>query len=99
MSFYQLFLNIFFIEDIMNYILHLENDMLEIKGATKVVSSTQTQAIIETTDCCINITGSEIEVKKLNLDEGEVLLAGKFVNLKLGQPSGKKQPFLKRIFK
>lgn len=79
--------------------LHLESDMLQIKGATKVISSTQTQAVIETTENTIVVTGTEIEVKKLNLDECEVCLQGKFANFKFGALNGKKQPFLKRIFK
>ena len=79
--------------------LHLKGSELEIIGATKVVSSTQNQAVIETKDCAIIIVGSDIEVKKLNLDEGVVCLYGKFSNIKFGTASGKKQPLLKRIFK
>ena len=83
----------------MNYVLHIENDIIEIKGATKVVSSTQTQAVVEVGDVGIIITGSEIEVKGLNLENGEVLLSGKFSNIKFANAKGKKQPLLKRIFK
>lgn len=83
----------------MNFALHLENDLLAIKGATKVASSTQTQAVIEAGERGLVISGSEIEVKMLNLEEGEVLLSGKFSNIKLGGVAGKKQPLLKRIFK
>ena len=35
-----------------------------IKGAKRVVSSTNTQAVVEILNSCICITGSEIEVKK-----------------------------------
>jgi len=82
----------------MKGILHLENNILEIKGATRVVSSTQTQAVIETEESGIVITGSEIEVKSLNLEEGEVCLSGNISNIKFSSV-GKKQPFFKRIFK
>ena len=83
----------------MSQILHLENNCLEIKGATKIISSTQNQAVVETTDNSIVIAGSEIEVKKLNLDDGEVVFGGKFSSLKFGTLSGNKQPPLKRIFR
>ena len=83
----------------MGYVLHMEDDLVEIKGASKVASSTQNQAIVETEDDSIIITGSEIEVKGLNLENGEVFIAGKFANIKFSKVKGKKQPFLKRIFK
>lgn len=77
----------------------LSGDNLEILGATKVVSSSPTQAVVETKDGGILISGSDIEVKKLNLDEGQVAFSGKFSMLKFGTVSGKKTPLLKRIFK
>ena len=83
----------------MSNFIHLEGDCLQIKGATKIISSTQTQAIVETSDNGIIISGTEIEVKKLNLDEQEVIIGGKFTNLKFGNLNVKKQPLLKRIFK
>lgn len=83
----------------MNFVLHLENDVLEIKGATKIVSSSHTQAVVETEQECVVITGSEIEVKGLDLEKTEALMSGKFVNIKFADSKGKKQPLLKRIFK
>lgn len=80
----------------MNYILHLENNILEIHGATKVVSSEPTQAVIEMGENGVIVSGNDIEVKSLNLENGEVWLAGKISNIKF---SGKKQPLFKRIFK
>ena len=80
-------------------VLHLEGDCLLIKGATKVSSSTSTQAIVECGEKTYYISGNEMEVKKLNLEEGEVVFFGKFSIIKIGQSQGKKQPFLKRIFK
>lgn len=83
----------------MSNFLHLEGNCLEIKGAVKVVSSSQSQAVVETVDNGVVITGTEIEVKKLNLDEQEVIFSGKFINLKFGTISIKKVPLYKRIFK
>lgn len=77
----------------------LSGDNLEISGATKVVSSSPTQAVVETTDGGVLVGGTDIEVKKLNLDEGQVAFSGKINMLKFGLPIGKKPSLLKRIFK
>jgi len=78
--------------------INLTDNSLSICGAKKVVSCTQTQAVIDTTDKRLVVSGSEIEVKKLNLDNGEVCLSGIFSNLKISGAEEKK-PLLKRIFK
>ena len=83
----------------MNNILHMEGEMLRIKGATKVISSTQSQAAVETKECLIVVSGSEIEVKRLNLDEEDIELKGKVSSIKFSPLGAKKQPLLKRIFK
>ena len=51
------------------YSLHLENGLLMIKGAKKVISSTQTNACVETDENSIVAGGHNIEVKMLNLEE------------------------------
>ena len=73
----------------MSNFLHLEGNCLEIKGAVKVVSSSQSQAVVETVDNGVVITGTE----------QEVIFSGKFINLKFGTISTKKVPLYKRIFK
>lgn len=75
-----------------------EHNILSLQGAKKILSCTQSQAVIETDKKKIIATGSEIEVKKLNLENGEVCLYGLFTNIKLSDEQEKK-PFLKRIFK
>lgn len=83
----------------MNDIISIENrNQITIKGATKVSSSTQNQAVVEANDCTIIITGSELEVKKLDLDNKEVSFSGKISNLKFTS-RGEKQSLMKRIFK
>ena len=77
----------------------MNGDSLEITGATKVVSSSPTQAVVETTDGGVLVSGNDIEVKKLNLEDGQVVFEGKFALLKFGLPTGKKPSLLKRIFK
>ena len=71
---------------------------LNISGVKKVVSCTQTQSVIETEQEKIIITGNEIEAKKIDLQNGEVCLTGKFCNIKL-QTGNEKKSLLKRIFK
>lgn len=83
----------------MSNILHLEGELLQIKGATKVVSSTSNQAVVEMDEKCIVLTGEKIEVKKLNLEDGEVCIAGEFAMFKFAQAGRKKGSLLKRIFK
>ena len=69
-----------------------------ISGVKKVISCTQTQAVIETETEKIVITGNEIEAKKIDLQNGEVCLYGNFSNIKL-QAGSEKKSLLKRIFK
>jgi len=76
-----------------------DNNSISVKGAKKVVSSTQNQAVVETTTTTIVITGSNIEVKKLDLDNEMVCFCGKTTNVKFTTLGGAKQPLLKRIFK
>ena len=83
----------------MEYILHIEGATLQIKGATRVVSTTATQAVVEMKEKAVVISGNGIEVKKLNLEEMEVCLQGEYANIKFVGAHAKKQPLLKRIFK
>ena len=73
-------------------------NILTIQGAKKILSCTQSQAIIETDKKRIVATGNSIEVKQLNLENKEVCLYGIFSNIKLTDESEKKS-LLKRIFK
>lgn len=78
----------------------IENrEKVKILGATKVVLSTQNQGVIETKDSLIVISGSELEVKKLDLENGEVSFHGKINSIKFSNGQGAKVPLLKRIFK
>lgn len=79
-------------------LLHLEGESLLLQGVTKVISSSQTQAVLQCGENVIVLTGNNIEVKKLELESGEVCLQGNFVNIKLSAQK-EKQPLLKRIFK
>lgn len=82
----------------MNTITIDNNNYLTIIGATKVVSSTQSQAVVEQGSETIIISGGELEVKKLDLDGKEVSIAGRISNLKFTSKA-EKVPLMKRIFK
>ena len=83
----------------MTEILHLEGDFLQINGATNVVASTNSQAVVQCGEKMFVLSGNQIEVKKLNLEEGEVAFCGKFANIKVSHGQEKKTPIFKRIFK
>lgn len=84
----------------MNELITIENSSsISIKGATKVVSSTNSQAVVETKENTIIISGSNLEVRKLDLENGEVCFLGKVTNIKFAPPSTGKIPLLKRLFK
>lgn len=67
-------------------------------GATKVISSTTNQAVVEVGDTQLVISGSNLEVKKLNLEDKEVCFCGEINSFKY-MTKKEKIPFLKRIFK
>jgi len=71
---------------------------LIVKGATKVVSSTTNQAVVEIVDCNIIISGTNIEVTKLDLENKEVIFAGNINSFKY-MKKAEKTGFIKRLFK
>ncbi len=71
---------------------------LTLVGATKVVSSTSNQAVVEIGDTNVVISGSNIEVVKLDLENKQVNFSGNIVAIKYMQKT-EKTPFLKRLFK
>lgn len=77
----------------------LENrTKLTIKGATKILSSTNIQAIIELQDQNLMISGQNIEITKLNLEENEVCFNGEINCIKYCSKNDKKN-IIKRLFK
>lgn len=84
----------------MNEIITIENSAsLSIKGATKVVSATNSQAVIETKENTIIISGENLEVIKLDLENNDVNFIGKISNIKFTTLGTIKKPLLKRLFK
>ncbi len=84
----------------MNECITLQNyEKIEISGAKKIVSATSNQAVVETENKCIVLSGNNIEVTKLDLDNGIVSLSGTFSNIKFSVANGQKPSLFKRIFK
>lgn len=71
---------------------------LSIVGATKMISSTQTQAVVEVAGTNVVISGSNIEVTKLDLENKQVHFSGNFSGLRYVQKA-EKVGLVKRIFK
>ena len=63
-----------------------------------MVSSTASQGVVEMEGEMIVMSGSDMQVKKLNLEEGEVVFQGKVSQIKFSN-SIEKKSILKRIFK
>lgn len=72
--------------------------LITIIGATKVLSVTATQAVVEVENSCLVISGSGLEVVKLDLECRTVELSGEIRNLKYTQKQEKVNLF-KRLFK
>ena len=71
---------------------------LTIVGATRVVSATDTQAVVEIGGSNVIISGTNMEVTKLDLDNKEVCFSGTINGLKYAQKV-EKGNFIKRLFK
>ena len=71
---------------------------LILTGATKVISSTSSQAVVEVGDTNIVISGTNIEVTKLDLDNKTVTFSGNINSVKYTAKT-EKTSLLKRMFK
>lgn len=75
-----------------------DRKQISILGANKIVSSTTSQAVVEISDSTLVISGTNIEVRKLDLDNKEVCFTGEITSLKYLKKSEKSSLF-KRLFK
>ncbi len=69
-----------------------------INGAIRVLSSTTTQAVVEIENNNLILTGKNIEVTKLDLENKEVIFDGEITALKFAAKT-EKTNFIKRLFK
>lgn len=82
----------------METILIEDRKSITIKGAEKVVCSTNTQAIVEISGTNLIISGKDIELKKLDIENKEVVFIGEFCEIKFSNKT-EKTPIFKRLFK
>jgi len=70
---------------------------LSLSGATKVISSTSTQAVVEIGNCNVVISGTNIEVTKLDLDNKLVNFTGEINGIKYANKTEKTNLIKKKI--
>lgn len=71
---------------------------LKIIGAKKIISSTVTQAVVETEENSLIISGNDLEITRLDLENKEVDFLGVVSSIKYTNTAEKKG-FFKRLFK
>lgn len=87
------------VEKISNHMVTIENrKRMMLTGIVEVVSATDKAIVAKTADKQVNISGLELRVNKLNLEEGLLIVDGEINDLKYNTLSGGKS-FFKRLFK
>lgn len=76
----------------------INRNEIEVQGATRVIASTAKEAVVEIEGGVMTITGVNLEVTKLDLDNKEVKFGGIISNVKFSERR-EKVGLIKRIFK
>lgn len=71
---------------------------IEIQGANRVIASTSKEAVVEIENSTLVISGNNLEVTKLDLENHIVKFSGTITNVKFAEKH-EKTSFLKRLFK
>ena len=82
----------------MQSILIENQNQTTITGATKILSSTNTQAVVELANNTLILSGNNIEITKLDLENNLVVFNGEINSLKYNKKS-QKIGIIKRILK
>ncbi|MBQ7327580.1 MAG: hypothetical protein IJX00_01270 [Clostridia bacterium] len=82
----------------MQSILIENQNQTTITGATKILSSTNTQAVVELANNTLILNGNNIEITKLDLENNLVVFNGEINSLKYNKKS-QKIGIIKRILK
>lgn len=78
----------------------LENrKKLTVTGAEDVVSSNETQLVIRTSLGMLSITGKNLQIRKLNIDDGSVAVDGDSIDMLKYTEAAEKSGMLRRMFK
>ena len=73
-------------------------EYLEMDGINEVISFTDDEIILKTSQGVLNINGKNLNISKLNLDETVIEVSGKIDSFNYNDKTNNKN-FLKRIFK
>lgn len=73
-----------------------DRNNLQMTGIEKVESSNENQIVCASMKSVLIISGKNLHVKKLNVEDGHVEIIGQIDSIKYQQ---EKKPLLKRIFK
>lgn len=71
---------------------------MNIRGVEKIVSSTPAQSVVQTSLSRIVISGNNLEVRKLDIENKDAIIEGEIYNIKFNKKNEKKS-LLRRIFK
>lgn len=83
----------------MQEIINIDNQKcMSIRGVEKIVSSTPTQSVVQTSLSKIVIIGNNLEVKKLDIENKDAIIEGEILSIKFNK-KGEKKNLLRRIFK
>ncbi len=69
---------------------------LTLTGVERVIATSETRVFLTVSASALKISGSNIQVEKLDVENGVLKLEGMIDEIKYNQ---KKEPFLKRLFK
>lgn len=75
-----------------------ERKLLEMDGVKEVVSFNEDKVILQTTQGNLNIKGKELNITKLNLDDGSIKISGFVTSLEYLEKAGR-SGFLNNLFK
>lgn len=73
-------------------------EFLEMDGINEVISFTEDEIILKTSQGILNISGKNLNISKLNLDETIIEVSGKIDSLNYNDKTNNRN-ILKRIFK
>ncbi|QQE79415.1 sporulation protein YabP [Alicyclobacillus sp. SO9] len=73
--------------------------LVEVTGVASVESFDVQEFVLTTSGGPLRITGSDLNMKHLDLDKGEVFIEGTLISLAYVQDQGKKKSSIKKLFR
>ena len=84
-----------------SHILHIDNrNRVDITGVTKVITFNEDNVILNTVMGVLNIKGRNMQMNKLNVENGEMSIEGEITAFAYtSKENDKKESMLKKLFK